>query len=378
MLKRHFIFFLLLVIIVGVSAQVREVVYHNRNYYSQATLMVDTIYNVTYEKDTVAVIVPRGEGIVYPNNEAMGQFVTWMQGHPVYATPIVQYDSVAHRRNISGDTLRIIFSNKADALPQYSPKNVVWQHRQVTITDSAQLLSADQYRAIAQGGDTSQFIVEPTIIYTDTLYVRNIVDTVYGKPHVAVDLGLSVKWATCNVGAEKPEEYGDYFAWGEVEPKEKYDWTTYLYCKGNRTTMTKYCNDSNYGYNGFTDNKTVLDPEDDAATVNWGGAWRTPTGAEMTELREQCKWTWTTQNGVNGYQVVGPNGNSIFLPAAGYMLDAFLTSVGSYGDYSSSSLSSSRSYDVYRIYFNSSSVRWYGNGNLDGRSFGISVRPVCP
>jgi hypothetical protein len=248
----------------------------------------------------------------------------------------------------------------------------------VTITDSAQLLSAEQYRTIAQGGDTSQFIIEPTIIYTDTLYVRNIVDTVYGKPHVAVDLGLSVKWATCNVGAEKPEEYGDYFAWGEVEPKEKYDWTTYLYCKGNRTTMTKYCNDSNYGYNGFTDNKTVLDPEDDAATVNWGGAWRTPTSAELTELREQCKWTWTTQNGVNGYKVVGPNGNSIFLPAAGYMLDAFLTSVGSYGDYSSSSLSSSRPYDVYRIYFNSSSVLWYGNGNLDGRSFGISVRPVCP
>ena len=214
MVKRYFVIFLLLIAIIGAYAQVREVVHHNGSYYSQATLMVDTIYNVTYEKDTVAVIVPRGEGIVYPSNEAMGQFVTWMQGHPVYATPIMQYDSVAHRRNIVGDTLRIIFSNKTDALPQYSKQPIVWQHRQVTITDLAQLLSAEQYRTIAQGGDTSQFIIEPTIIYTDTLYIRNIVDTVYGKPHVAVDLGLSVKWATCNVGAEKPEECGDYFACG--------------------------------------------------------------------------------------------------------------------------------------------------------------------
>ena len=374
MVKRYFVIFLLLIAIIGAYAQVREVVHHNGSYYSQATLMVDTIYNVTYEKDTVAVIVPRGEGIVYPNNEAMGQFVTWMQGHPVYATPIVQYDSVAHRRNISGDTLRIIFSNKADALPQYSKQPMVWQHRQVTITDSAQLLSAEQYRTIAQGGDTSQFIVEPTIIYTDTLYVRNIVDTVYGKPHVAVDLGLSVKWATCNVGAEKPEEYGDYFAWGEVEPKEKYDWTTYLYCKGNRTTMTKYCNDSNYGYNGFTDNKTVLDPEDDAATVNWGGAWRTPTGAEMTELREQCKWTWITQNGVNGYKVVGPNGNSIFLPAAGDMHGTALVSVDSIGLYWSSLSNTSNPYSAYRLNFNSSEVKITGSNRYNG----LSLRPVCP
>jgi hypothetical protein len=222
MFKKIFLLFLLQIAIVGVSAQTREVVIDKGNYYSQAMMMVDSIYNVTYEKDTVAVIVPRGEGIVYPSNEAMGQFITWMQGHPVYATPIVQYDSVAHRRNIAGDTLRIIFSNSTEALSQYEKESIVWQHRQVTITDSAQLLSSEQYRAIAQGGDTSRFIIEPTIIYTDTLYVRNIVDTVYKKPHEYVDLGLSVLWATCNVGAEKPEEYGDYFAWGEVVPKEEY------------------------------------------------------------------------------------------------------------------------------------------------------------
>ena len=188
----------------------------------------------------------------------------------------------------------------------------------------------------------------------------------------AVDLGLSVKWATCNVGAEYPEDYGDYFAWGEVTPKEKYDWTTYLHCKGTNRTMTKYCSKSSYGYNGFTDNKTVLDPEDDAAIVNWGGAWRMPIDAEFTELREQCKWTWTTQNGVKGYKVVGPNGNSIFLPAAGYMNGTSLNLVGSYGYFWSSSFNTSGPYYAYSVYF-SSGV----NRISRSRNFGQSVRPVC-
>jgi hypothetical protein len=193
------------------------------------------------------------------------------------------------------------------------------------------------------------------------------------QEHEWVDLGLSVKWATCNVGAEKPEDYGDYFAWGETTPKENYDWTTYLHCKGTDKTMIKYCNNSSYGYNGFTDNKTVLDPEDDAATVNWGGAWRMPTDAEFTELREQCKWTWTTQNGVNGYQVVGPNGNSIFLPAAGYMNGTSLYYVGSSGYYWSSSLYTSNPSYAYYVLFGSSGV-FRGDYSRD---LGRSVRPVC-
>lgn len=285
-----------------------------------------------------------------------------------------QYDSVAHRRNIAGDTLRIIFSNSTDALPQYEKEPIVWQHRQVTITDSAQLLSAEQYRMIAQGGDTSQFIIEPTIIYTDTLYVRNIVDTVYGKPHVAVDLGLSVKWATCNVGAEKPEEYGDYFAWGETQPKSNYDWSTYKYCNGSYNTLTKYNNSSSYG---TVDNKTTLDLSDDAARANWGGSWRMPTDAELTELREQCTWTWTTQNGVYGYKVTskksGYTNKSIFLPAAGYRSDSSLSNAGSYGNYWSSSLGTVTPACACFWSFDSSRVDWYNTN----RSYGHSVRPVC-
>ena len=187
-----------------------------------------------------------------------------------------------------------------------------------------------------------------------------------------VDLGLSVKWATCNVGAEKPEEYGDYFAWGEVEPKENYDWSTYKYCVDNWDNFTKYCNDSYFGKDGFMDNKTVLEPEDDASTMNWGGAWRMPTKAEQDELRNNCTWTWITQSGVNGYKVTGPNSNSIFLPAAGYVDGGTLYNAGSNGYYWSSSLCLNLLLDAYSVVFYSGSVDWYGSS----RCYGLAVRPV--
>ena len=188
-----------------------------------------------------------------------------------------------------------------------------------------------------------------------------------------VDLGLSVKWATCNVGANAPKEYGDYFSWGEVEPKTTYSWSTYKYCAGSSSTMTKYCSQSSYGNNGFTDGKTVLDPEDDVATANWGGAWRMPTDEEWSELRTECTWTRTTENGVYGRKVTGPNGNSIFLPAAGCMYDSGLGSAGSDGNYWSSSLLTGSPNDAYGVYFDSGSMGW----NYTSRFCGQSVRPVC-
>ena len=136
--------------------------------------------------------------------------------------------------------------------------------------------------------------------------VRLVHDTIVPE---AVDLGLSVKWATFNVGATSPEDYGDYFAWGETETKENYNWATYKWCEGTSTNMTKY---------NAEDGKTILEPADDAAQVHWGGKWRMPSKEEVDELTQQCNWIWTTHNNVNGYKVTGPNGNSIFLPAAGY------------------------------------------------------------
>ena len=222
---------------------------------------------------------------------------------------------------------------------------------------------------------------EETPVSTDVEYtfavVENITLTAKFKSrtnpngHEYIDLGLpsGLKWATCNVGASSPEEFGGYYAWGETEEKDNYSWSTYKWCRGSYDTQTKYCTDSSYG---TVDNKTVLDPEDDVAHVKWGGTWRMPTLDEQKELLNKCTWNWTTQNGVNGYKVTGPNGNSIFLPAAGYRDGTGAYHRGSYGYYWSSSLDSDDSYGACCLYFGSGRRGWY----CDYRYLGHSVRPV--
>ena len=208
-----------------------------------------------------------------------------------------------------------------------------------------------------------------TLTVTDNTELTAIFD------YAAVDLGLpsGTKWATCNVGATTPEEYGDYFAWGETETKSNYSWSTYKWCNGSSSTLTKYNTSSS---RGTVDNKTVLELADDAATVNWGGAWRMPTDAEWTELRENCEWTWTSDyngTGVAGRIVTSKiNGNSIFLPAAGFRYNDVLYYVGRYGYYWSSSLNTDYPYYAWVVYFNSDYV--YRNNIY--RFYGQSVRPV--
>ena len=141
--------------------------------------------------------------------------------------------------------------------------------------------------------------------------VRLVHDTIVleAEPEY-VDLGLSVKWATFNVGATSPEDYGDYFAWGETETKETYSWATYKWCDGTSTNMTKY---------NTEDRKTILEPADDVAQVHWGGKWRMPTKEEIEELIDNCTWSESIQNGVKGYVVTSKHtGNSIFFPYSGY------------------------------------------------------------
>ena len=128
-------------------------------------------------------------------------------------------------------------------------------------------------------------------------------------------MGSGLKWATCNLGATAPEEFGDYFAWGETEPKDDgYSWSTYQFGTSQDGPFSKYVINPS---EGTVDYKDILDPEDDAACVNLGGSWRIPTADEWNELIGSCSWTWTTENGVAGMLVIGPNENSIFLPAAG-------------------------------------------------------------
>ena len=173
--------------------------------------------------------------------------------------------------------------------------------------------------------------------------------------HEYVDLGLpsGLLWATCNVGANAPEEYGDYFAWGETSPKDEYT-------EDNCSTYEKQINDisGNAQY--------------DAATANWGGKWRLPTKSEMQELINECTWEWMTQNGVNGYKVTGPSGASIFLPAAGCRYGSSLTYAGSRGYYWGSTPHVSNSFSAYYLFFFSDI---HGMCNYY-RYYGRSVRPV--
>ena len=188
-----------------------------------------------------------------------------------------------------------------------------------------------------------------------------------------VDLGLpsGLLWADRNVGAASPENYGYYYAWGETKPKEVYDWTTYAY--GNDAyALTKYCNESDYGLNGFTDDLTTLEASDDAATVNIGGKARTPTKDDWQELIDNTTSTWITRNGVYGRQLTASNGKSIFLPAAGLRCGSSLYFIED-GYYSSSTLGTYRPYIAWCFWFGSDdqNVNEYGS-----RGDGFSVRAV--
>ncbi len=197
--------------------------------------------------------------------------------------------------------------------------------------------------------------------------------------HDYVDLGLpsGTLWATCNVGADSPEAFGDYFAWGETKPQQAvdenqdtYGWKTYAF--GKRRHLTKYCTDSYYGENEMVDNKTTLEICDDAAYINWGGKWRMPTKNEVEELLEACTWTWTTVNGVNGHEVKGPNGNSIFLPAAGAYARSEFKGNGIVGAYWSSSLVEEDTDEATCMAFYGEE---YESNSMD-RYMGMTVRPV--
>lgn len=150
--------------------------------------------------------------------------------------------------------------------------------------------------------------------------------------HDYVDLGLSVKWATCNVGASRPEASGSKFAWGELATKEYYDWDNYKWNTDDSDSwggwglgLTKYCPNPDYGYRiyegkynwedvYFSDDLTTLTTADDVAYKTWGSQWRMPSKKQLEELVDRCNWKWTCQNGYMGFKVTGPNGKSIFMP----------------------------------------------------------------
>ena len=204
----------------------------------------------------------------------------------------------------------------------------------------------------------------PNTTYYVKAYAANSSGTSYSEvisfttldkvEHDYVDLGLpsKLKWATYNVGASSPEEYGNYYAWGEVTPKTEYTQS----------------NSETYGV-PLTD--ISGNPQYDAAAANWGGGWRMPTSSEMQELIDNCTWVWLLQNGTMGYKVTGPNGNSIFLPAAGYRIGSSLGAAGGFGRYWSSAPQGST--NAYTLGFDDSYDLYE---NSESRDFGFTVRPV--
>lgn len=195
----------------------------------------------------------------------------------------------------------------------------------------------------------------------------------------AVEFGLSVKWAECNLGATDIEDFGDYYAWGETELKTTYNWTTYIWCMGYESTLTKYCNISNFGYMGYNDGKTQLDPEDDVVHSKFGGKWRMPSGDEILELADTRKdkahytWEWTTIGANYGWRVTYlVNGNSLFFPVAGSMSGSSLVNGNNVGYYWSSSLVSTSPNDVIYFYLGPGGI----GTNTGYRFYGRSIRPV--
>ncbi|MBR5982983.1 MAG: hypothetical protein IK025_04590 [Bacteroidales bacterium] len=187
--------------------------------------------------------------------------------------------------------------------------------------------------------------------------------------HDWVDLGLpsGTRWATCNVGAVIPEDNGNYFAWGYTTANNGTSWGSYCFCNGSERTLTKYCNDASFGNNGYTDSLTILEPSDDAATINWGEEWRMPTYDEFNELINNCTIIFRTQNSKSGYLLIGPNGNSIFMPYA-----------GNYGipnagfSYWSSSIHTNYPNNAWSLTSSSTLNMSWGS-----RASGYSIRPIC-
>ena len=191
-----------------------------------------------------------------------------------------------------------------------------------------------------------------------------------------VDLGLpsGTLWSTCNLGANTPEDYGDYFAWGDSIPKVIYDWSTYKYCMNGYDKLTKYCSNSYYGYKGYTDTLSVLEADDDAASITWGDGWRMPTSAEWEELFQYTEVSFVRDSVYNlyGIRCTANNTLSIFLPAAGERYDAGLYGCNRHGSYWSSTLDAelpSRSCYFYFDWDEFRMTHYY-------RYYGRSVRPV--
>ena len=325
--------------------------------------------NSSYGTVTGSGIYDHGaEATITATPKENGYFTSWSDGNTDNPRTVVVNSDTTFTANF---VLKPYLTTVASNYGMVTGSGYYMPGEEVTITATP---NSGAYFVEWNDGNTDNprtVTINGDITYTAT-FAGNPNGTANGYEYVDLGLPSGTKWATCNVGATNPEAYGNYYAWGETEPKTTYNWSTYKWCDGSYDTLTKYCTRSSYG---TVDNKTVLELADDAARANWGGQWRMPTDDEWTELRENCEWTWTSN--YNGTGVAGRivtsniNGNSIFLPAAGYRYDDDLCDAGSDGGYWSSSLAVNSNY-AWVVFFGSDDVVRSGSGRYCGRS----VRPV--
>lgn len=334
-----------------------------------------TNQNVTWTSDDTAVATVSSDGLVTAvqagtatitvTTEDGGKTATCRVTVKMKEIPVTDvFLDYAEATLTEGDTLQLTATvSPADATNQ----NVSWESSDTfvaTVSDSGLIT------AVSEGTATITVTTEDGGLTASCLVTVIKEESGDDDGHEYVDLGLSVKWATCNIGASSPEEYGDYFAWGETAPKSDDSWTTYKWCEGTDSTLTKYNINSDYG---IVDDRTRLEMEDDAACANWGEKWRMPTDAEWSELMDNCISMWTIQNGVLGRKFVSKkNGNSIFLPTAGRWYEGGLVDARSHGYYWSSTLCTDAPDNAYCVDFSSRGI-YLDPGS---RSSLMPVRPV--
>lgn len=321
------------------------------------TVSVRCNANTTYEDRTATVTI---------RMEELTQTVTIRQAGRI---PVVSVELNQTALSLKpGETATLVATIKPD---NATDKTVTWTSTNVAAA------SVDDKGKVTAVKDGNVMITARAGEKSATCSVE-----VYTVPEGAVDLGIIMTredgssyrlfWADRNIRASMPEEYGEYYAWGETSPKNSYTWMNYKFWTSgdswDNVQFSKYNTKDSYGP---VDNKTTLDPEDDAAHIVLGGNWRIPTEEEWMALRTECTWTWATLNGANGYIVESKsNSNSIFLPEAGSCAD--LLDSGSFGYYWSSSLVTVNPDSAFIVHFRSDAVL----GGHDYRFFGQSIRPV--
>ena len=303
----------------------------------------------------------QGEGAVYRGNHKRGQTFNLHFGEERVHTMVEMHEysgfTIRPVRNKTAETYTLTFNANGGEGEMESLSFEYAEYKTLpfsTFTKEGSVCSSWNTKADGTGvvyvSDKQLRLTENTTLYAQwTEYVPS-------ESNEYIDLGLSVKWATCNLGTDKPEEFGESYAWGEVETKDSYEWSNYKWCNGTSTSITKYCITSYYGK---VDNKTTLELLDDAASVNLGGNWRIPTTAEVEELMSECDWIW--QKG--GYLVISKvNGKSIFIPSADYCAKYWTS------DMSDSSYAS----DILYVSPSENKITY------DDRKKGLLIRPVLP